>query len=884
MRKLSKQFAERLLIFLEGGPKVHSISELIEDEKQQKKEPEKKDKENEKDTKKEENPELKRLSQKNRKRLDNKEVTLEDILWERKQQKKSSEAKIFEMKKLDPDLITEKEQLNLLEELDEAETDDEVDSIKEKIDKFKETKQKEKNDRKLEEKILDFENPKIKEYTDKIHEIFKREDTKKWIGTNQLKSFEEWCIGQIKKNPSVKTAKETINDLQNHKNGIKPRREFYETEIAGALEKYDIKLEECEFLEKQGLSERKEFMRNAKEAESELRNTNDYFWSNKAREKTMRAVLRAKNPSEQKTQISKIKEIDKIEAEGFVHFKDTTSIEGVPVRKMSDNSAKEYMDGIKDEGDLKKRMDYITGNGKEKNGIIKAIENEGSLLQEEVEKGIKNTFKIDKGLAGLYKKDPEMLKKALEGFETLNFIQKIEALKRHKILSEKNDQETLRKSQEKLNDSLSEIEKSRSDKTLSDKTAKGFRDWISDPKKYTDKNEKIDLKKQEELHKAMTSETPVFEKEKRNIKAYEVRRKKFTDLHKKFKEDNPKTDEKELKKWEEDYDKGSYSERKEVYSKFKEHSQKIEEKRKEEEKKEQEAKISEKEKKETKENPLKRNELIVYIAEQEAEDTPESIGKAYKALHLFIHDLMEKGKEPDKTILAMEIRIAKRKQEISIKNPEENRKKEIEQAVEKTTEKKEYKDKIEEQSIQEINIEQTAKNEEKNKEFGANLEDRAKAESMKEAGRDTEKREILEDYYKGADGTHIIKTEGEKTGEKVTEVNLDIGMTKEKKQEQKREIHDHQTRSFEGKGFTHVKTIDKTGKELKSSEAQIKLEEEMRKLDEQIMAATTENLNQESKVTKPEESFLTTADKIAAERKARAIREKEKQEIPKSIG
>lgn len=811
-----------------------------------------------------------KLSTESIRRLNKKEVTVKDLVAERRQLKKDAEDNLKSIRKDSPKLISDKEHMDLLHELDETEDPELTKNLLEKIKRLPEEKEREAALEKNKEKVLDFESPQIQEKVKELQSIMKDPDTMKWIGTAQVPEFQKWAEAQLKKNPSIATAEKIIDDLKTHsREGLPPRKEFFERTLSPTLKKYNLQLKETPFFEKEGLSERKDGMKMAQKIERKLDGMKNVgLYSVQSIETIMKDLLKQDSLPKMEAYSLRVEKVMEKESSNYTNqnssmFEEKQTLHEKQYRKMSTKSRDIYLNEYYKHTDLKSRE--------------KDVQNWKKLIEHEA--------KLSQDLADLYKDDKKGFEKAMKNFELLDFMSKEKALDEHKRLVENNDKETLHKSQDIVNKSLTAIDEARQDKTIGDTTSRRYKEKFVKGDLYTDKDtKKIDIKKLETMHKDLTSEKAVSQKEKRNLKAYEVEKVRFTELHKKFKKDNPDISEEELKRIQEKYDEGTWKQRAKSFEKLKELAQEKQQERKEKEKIEKETGITDKELREAKEKAPERGALIVYVNDCLAEDTPESIGDAYKMLHLY-HIANPDKTENDATFLYLEETVARRKREILIKTKSDEGSKEMEEAVKRVASSGDKKEKIEEQAIEEINIEQTKLSEDRHKTLKA--QDRARKESLKDSSE--EEREIIEDYYEltpkvdsGKD--HILGSKGDKKAEEMVEINLDkkVKMTREDMQSQREKIKQHQTRMYQKEGFTHVKITDQSGKEIDSREATRKQEEQKERQDEEILEEAS-NVVQMKRKASPvgRKSFVSEAEKLAGIREARRIREEEKKETPK---
>jgi len=430
-----------------------------------------------------------------------------------------------------------------------------IDELKSAIDKIRNAPSKIKED----STELGLEHPIIEKAMEKIEKRIKNPDVKKWIGSGQVEPFIKWMQHEMKQKPSLQNAKKIAFELENHSsNGLKPRKEYFKTTLKPFLDKHKIGLHDAPYLEKEGFTERKGIMKHLQAADTamdQLRKTGIY--SQKSQQKIMKSILEKTNSNQIKSETDKLLSVARNEAKQYTDIhnsvltQETITVHGKPRQAMSKTSVKIFLADYA-EYDLQTRHSTIL-NWK------KIAENEGKLIEE---------------LGDVYKDDPEGFEEAFSTFELMDYMQKKKAIESHKHLVKNNEKATLRKSVEQQREALAEVEKHRSQKILSTKTAKEFRTWVLDTKAYTNEKGNIDLEKQQSRYDQMTSETPVFDEKNRNLKAYEVRRIKFyKEFFEPFKKDHPNVPQEQFKKWETEYDEGSYSERKALYKQLKEERQ-----------------------------------------------------------------------------------------------------------------------------------------------------------------------------------------------------------------------------------------------------------------------------------------------------------------------
>jgi len=734
-----------------------------------------------------------------------------------------------------------------------------------------ELKQNKKDNEKLNEsdnEKLDENDPHLKTFREQFNKIC--DDNTDLIGTKEVPGYKKWFEQELRKNPTIAFAKETIKKLEGKnthtydKNGLAPRREIYK-ELTGIFKKYKLGTpQKSEYIKREGLSERKSFLKEIKSAETEINKVNDSFWSHKAKEKTMQEILIAKNPNEQKTLTKQINKINQIESEGFIYMKNTMSIGGTTVRKMSDASINAFLQGLTNEGNIQKRLEYITGNGKYSNGIKEAVQNEASLYGKKLKPEVASLFGVTKGLEEIYKNHPDKLKLAIQSFEKLDFIKKIQALKDHEKLVEKSgSKEDLEK---KLTVKASEvaIDEAARKREVSGPTQKKYKEWFRDENNYkdpkTDKPGNLEVLKK--FYEILTSATP--DGKARNLSAYKTKRNRFKLEIKELQNINPDIDESELKKWQDKYDKEGWTDRKKIYKNIKKEQEKLD--REQEKKKEIEKTAGlTKENKEKGHNLNKKETIQSSIALINEDQPAEALKK--------LIEYNDANPDDQDIIFWMEVALKRIKEFGSGKKQEKETDKQVEKEVKSVTETDEkIKDRIEEENLTTLNLEGAQMSEEKH---GRKIsgQDRAEEESIDRTQSGSLEKDLTKDFYKQTDKKHILNEEG--TGEEITEIKFDdTDMTGRERQSLKEKTRQKEGRLINKKGFTHIEKKDKSGKKISSEQAQGKQKERLERLEDDIAKKALKKA--EKKEGKEDKSIYDLNTRVAAKRKSKEIVEKER--------
>lgn len=842
--------------------------------------PEDKDLKDQKDKESQDKTHGFKLSSVQGKMLDEGKLDIHEIVRQNEEAQRKAKDELKEMRK--DNKVVDKEQMDLLRRLKEAEKDpEETKRILEEIEKLKRKKERQEMTAEEESKELDFKDKKIQDYVKRIQDLFKEPDVIKFIGTKQLKPFEAWFIEEIKKKPSVKTAKDLINRLHNDRTGIKPRKEFFERGLDPLLKKYGVVLEDSPYLKAEGLSERKEYVALIEKAEKKLEGMKNVgLYSQKAITEIVTGMLKTQSLSDQKDMAKKVEEVTAKEAESYtnqessIFDRKTVTVHGKTYKAMSKKSKELFLADYRNY-DLKTREKLITN-------WEKLIDYEGKLIEE---------------LGEVYKKDPEGFKKAMATFELMSFQEKEKALKDHRILVENNDKETLHKSQEIIVKALQAIEDARTKKVLSDTTAKKFRALFTNKETYTDpKTGKIDLKKLMKMHEKLTNKNPETSRENRNISAYRSQKDGFQKMLDKAEKDFPELKGVDAKKWQEKFNEGTYSER---IKTFQDLIALMNKKRSEKAAQEKNLKASGIERKEATEKVLSRSELIVRVTETRAmlKDPNISEGIKVKEITKAFQALCAYGvahpncfvEDPAIGQLFEDINNAKNALGLNkqaSKTEEEKAEQEQEDVVKQVMSEETTKDKVTRLNIQRINIKETQRSQRKHQQISA--KDRSKTEAMQRTSNDQKAQEIIKDYYELTDKKHGLQkdqeTAGKETGSEFVEVKFqeqETPMTKEQLQVQKRRLLKHRDKMIKKEGFTHVQITDQSGKELEAKEALVRQKEKEDKLDEKISEVAEKNLRTRRSSTEKEDSFASINTKLALKRKIAKEKERMAQDMLK---
>lgn len=796
---------------------------------------------------------INQLTPNDRKRLENKEVTTKQIVAELIQHKAAAEAELKRLTTIQSDTeegtyLDMNDYKNFAQRIKDTKSPEDAKNLVDEIQEYPATKRAQ-NKKDNEKREMD--DPALKPHIDKIENLFKRPDVKAWVGSKQVASFREWCMEAIKKEPSIKTAKDILYKLNNDRNGLKPRQEFYERTLGPKLKKYGISLSDTPYLEREGLSERTEAFKAIEDAEKKLegmRNTGLYSF--KAKQKMIQDMLKGDGPGVITRLHKQTTDVIRNESTQFTNqsssiFKNTmVTVHGVSVRAMSDASVKAFLNDYK-EYDLQTRADTVLH-------WAKIVENEGKLV---------------KDLGDIYEKDPEGFKKALKSFAALPYMQKEKALKEHKRMIDKNDKEIVHESLNILHKSVVAIDEAKDKGFLSNRTANSFKKFVQNTSKYTNsKTGEIDLKKQQDIYDKMTGKTPIYEKENRNIAAYEAGHKKFSDFLKKFAKDNPDIDKQEIKDWQDEYEEGTFSERKQTYLKLKTEAGEIDKEREKDKKTEKKLKVSETDKNEAEKNSPERGKLIEAVKAYIEEKTPESVEKGLTAIYLYF--AFSKAKITDDTEMKgyrdeledLESQLGKN-HEADDESTEQEMMDEAEDAIGTETNIDHELDELDYVDGASKLIEES----ERKHGNDTDARKRSKEDVLAHSGDDIED-DIIESFYDVSDKDVILNEED--TGDNIIRVNFNEKrrMTSNEREEFQDLVFDEQSRDFQSHGGTTKIEIEDNGRTLDKNSRTESLENRKSSVIDMI-AAKIMSKRQKTEGIKSN-AFSNIAEQAAAKRAA----------------
>ncbi|MBT7736761.1 hypothetical protein HN709_03655 [Candidatus Peregrinibacteria bacterium] len=816
------------------------------------------------------------LSTAEQKAIEKGHTTIDAVVTERNRLAQNADAELEAHIRPDQDghqLVDLDEYKSLKDQIEGTKSAEEMKDLLKRLKELPKEKEKKKAKEEDKSKELSPDHKEIKTRVKKFNAIC--DLNKALIGTGELPGFKSWFMEEMRKEPTIKKADEIIEKLEGTKvkdaNGLHPRREvfqeltqmFKETGLSSPLDN--------KYIKREGLSERKAFIHEAKRAKQSIESSNDKFWSPKAKKEAMGEILKADKPADIKKMTQDIKNMSKIESEGFTYMKNTMKVEGHTVRMMSDASIALYLEGISGEGDLKKRMQYLTGFGTSTNGIVDAVKNEGSLFKKELTASAAKIAGNNDGLAGIYKDDKEGFADALRLFQALDFMGKVDALKDHKKLVEgaktKEEKETIKTKIE----AKAAINKSASKKEISRETQGEWVKWFDskDALKDPETGKETGLAALKKHFDILTDEKPSAKH--KNLSAFKIKRNRFVKEVKEFSKDNPDVTPADLQKWQDKYDKADWTDRKKVYKAFEKERDEVNKERKKKEAIESE--VGEKDKKKEKAETAPEVKKMIEAGQNLMNENQNEEAYALLAEHWLQHRLQLTDSEKDELEFWMGTAKSRMDKFGRGEEMEDEMEKEVEQEVERLADHDtEISEDIDEEGLYHMNLEGAELSELRHNKK-KDSQERARKESIEKAKGDDLKKDLTEDFYEQTDDEHILNREG--TGEEIKEMKMDdTKITKEDRASLRETTRKHESDLTQKRGFTHVIFKDKGGRALNTEQATNVHEQNLEKIEDNLAEKALDKVASKQGQEKASNVFDLNA-RIAAKRKAKEKVEEE---------
>jgi len=814
----------------------------------------------------------KKLTDKELKDLKEDRTDIHQLANERMRLKAQAEAEIKELATATASkspVIDNKEQLDLIRELNATDSPEETQKILDKIRDLPKLKEQQAEKDKDDARELPPNDPKLLELKKQFDKIC--DDNHELIGEGQVDGFKAWFQEEMRKKPTQGHLKEQIKKLEGKdiedKNGLAPRRKEY-AKLTELFKKYGISSpQENAYIKREGLSERQEFRKKIETLEdhfSKLKDTG--FYSPEKIKEMMRDNLKETNPEKIATNLQEAKDISRKEAEAFTHMDERITVGGVSLRKMSEESKKKYMEYYR-ELSIKDRKGEV-GNWQ----IL--VDNEGGLAKHSDKFSKMYADNGVQALDQIYKDDPEALRLAAQSFEHLDFMQKVDALKKHATLAKN------AKNREKLQKNLilqgvnAKLEVTTGKHTVSEKTRDRYREFFENPNNFKNPDTKQpgDIKELKKAYDIFISPTP--DEKHKNLAAYEKRRKDFGKDLAKLQEINPAITDEDLKKWQDKYDREGWTKREQIHKE--ELAPKISKENEERKKRlalEEKAGMKEKDKKEKKnEGAPGLAETITAVTELMANDQG---AEAMKKLLEF----NETNPDNPKILFWMQTVANYMKEFGSGKKREATIDKELEQEMEKAmSTDKGTQDELLEQQIKTLQMEGVHQSEERhNKTISA--QERARKESMGRVQGHGLEADLTADAYKQLGKDFRVDKKGKaKKIETIQFKDNNLKMQEQDRFRMKRETFKEQINLDKKEGmFTTMK--DKQGNVI-AHEVAAKLQQaELEKMEKEMAEKAQKKVD--SRITSNDSQGAKIFDlntRIAARRKAKELIDKKRHE------
>ncbi len=814
----------------------------------------------------------KKLSDNEIKDLKDGKTSIPKLVAERMRLKTAAEAEMKELAKgtnTKAPVLDLREYRDLQAELNTTDSPEETQKILDKIRDLPKRKEAQAEEDKNDAQELPPNDPKLKELQTKFNKIC--DDNQELIGEGQIDGNKAWFAEEMRKTPTPAHLKDLIKRMEGKdiedKNGLAPRRKEY-AKLTDLFKKYGLDSpQDSAYIKKEGLSERQNFRKQIEALEDHFSKMKDTgFYSPEKIKEMMKENLKAENPEKITDNIKAAGEIARKEAEGFTHLNEQVTVGGVTIHKMSEASKKQYLDYYR-ELNLKDRKEKGVDQWQA------MVDNEGALAKHSDK--FSNVY-ADHGVQALdqiYKDNPDALRLAVQGFETLDFMQKVDALKKHAVLVK------VAKNKEELEQNLTfqaigaHLDKATGDKNISGKTRDRYLQFFKDPNNFRNPDTKTpgDMKEFKKAYSVLISPTP--DEKHKNLAAYEERRKEFVKELKKLQEINPAISAEDIKKWQDKYDAEGWTKREQIHNQeLKPKMSKENEDRKKRIGIEEKAGMKKEDKEKSKESVAGLAETITAVTELMANDQG---AEAMKKLLEF----NETQPDNPKIIFWMQTVANYMKEFGSGKKREATIDKELEQEMEKVaTTDKGTQDELLEQQLKTLNMEGVKQSEQRHNQTISGQE-RARKESMGRVQEGSVEAELTTDAYKQLGKDFQINKEGK--AQKIEEIQFKDGNIKMQEQDRfrmKRETFKEQTKLDKKEGmFTAMK--DKQGNVIDHKVAAALQQAELEKLEKEMAERAQKKV--ESRVTSNDTQGAKIFDlntRIAARRKAKELIDEQRHE------
>lgn len=805
------------------------------------------------------------------KRMKNEGLSIDDLANERMKLKATAQAEMKDLITAKGDrapVISNREYTDLQRELDATNSPSETQKILDKIKGITQQKENAAQQDKEKARELNPEDPQLIALQKKFDKVC--DDNHELIGEGQVAGFKAWFEQERSKKPTVAHLEEQLKKMEGKeiedRNGLAPRRKEYE-KLNTLFKKHGLDSpQDSAFVKKEGLSERQDFRKKAEALEDHFSKVKDTgFYSPEKIKEMMKENLKDSSPEKLADNLKMATEVARKESEGFTHLNEQITVGGVTIHKLSEESKKQYLQYYKG----------LSLKDRKEKGVDQwqaMVDNEGALAKH----SDKSSVYADHGVQSLdqiYKDNPDALRLAVQGFEHLDFMQKVDALKKHAVLVK------VAKNKEELEHNLTiqaisgKLDKATDDKNISQKTRDRYLQFFKNENNFVNPDTKKpgDMKEFKKAYDIFISPTP--DEKHKNLSAYEARRKEYVKELKKLQEINPAISAEDIKKWQAKYDAEGWTKREQIHKE--ELLPKITKENEDRKKRiglEEKAGMKKEGKEKTKESVAGLAETITAVSELMANDQG---AEAMKKLLEF----NENTPDNPKILFWMQTVANYMKEFGSGKKREATVEKELEQELEKdTTTNKETQDQVLEQQIKTLQMEGVKQSEQRHSQTISGQE-RARKESMTRVQQGSVEGDLTADAYKKLGKDFMVDKEGK--AKKIEEIQFKDNNLKMQEQDRfrmKRETFKEQTKLDKKEGmFTSMK--DKQGNVIAHQVAANLQKAELEKLEKEMAEKAQKKV--ESRITSNDSQANNVFDiqtRIAARRKAKELIDEKRKE------
>lgn len=774
-----------------------------------------------------------KMSAAERAKMDKEDYSIDEIAEERRELRHKAQSRLndyYKQNTKEATVVEESVYIELQRKLREAETDEEIDNVLLEINKIPTENDKLKNQEIDENKEIPPTHEKLKPFRQKWLKLC--DDNLHLIGLNQRESFRKYFDEQMEKGTTIKKAKSLLKDFEGihsqHPDGLFPRREVYE-DFKKIFAEYHLgePSKVSDYIKQEGLSERRPFLENAKEAHKILRTTNDQLYTPETRREIMGQILGirgsknganpCKNPGEQKDQIKLLEQIKDQESQNFVLFESGSNniqIGKQTIERMSKATQDTIMAGYKGNTDLEMRLE--------------AVRDWPNLMEKEA--------KLSQELGKLYEDDPAGLEEALSTWVKMDYFEKQKAIEKHKKMVKENADKDQTQREMLRDTAFEKIDKALNKEDIPRSTAEKYRKWFEDP----DKKEPRAL---EELKKAFKTLTGPAES-KYSLKAFEIKHAGFDKKIEHLKDINPDYKEEKIKDFEDRYHNAGWTPREEIEKKL--DAEIAKEEKEADEMKKMERASAKASDKEVDTQYLKDGDKAIDRAKDLMVKSP---AEAMSVLTEFLKEQQREEKEIPKELREKITSLMRAISHlIDAFGPGEILETETGAELEKSVAKviatdETLKKDVEEHQVISQNLEGIDQSE-RHHQGQTDTHKRARKESLEAFESGSEEEQIAQSYWEGSDGTHILQENdhGEIVSDEVTTITMDDqDYNREELTDLRAETYGKNEELRTKRGLTDVEILSKSGQRMSFDAAEAKHDEDKEWLAEEVEEAAAED-------------------------------------------